>query len=194
MQGLQDYLYVLSAPTYAEATSGKPRIVQDFESMQQCGTIPEAEPIKACVVPGYIHGAWVPCFIDSGATISVISSNLADKLEREGKLQREASNVRAALFGNRGDAVQFREAATIQVLVSTACVNVKVQIMPDLPFECLLGDDFLTATGAVLDYGNRMFVTAGTAVPFQKRGEMIRMVTGLYSLQQHVPTPWSFNC
>jgi hypothetical protein len=197
-RSLHNFLYVIGATrTYGEVAGGRPRILQDMDSLLQYGTMPEEDaPIKACFVPTCLYGLWVPSIVDTGATLSVMSKSLADKLEAAGKLTKEPSTVRAALFGNRGDAVQFREAAMVQVMVAGTCINVKMQILPDLPFECLLGDDFVSATGAIIDYQNRMFSINGIAVAFQKRGEMIRMVTGLYFVQRpSTAMAWSpANC
>jgi hypothetical protein len=183
--------YVESTYSYAQAVSQEPRILQDVNRMRLYGTIPEEfAPVKACIIQAAVNGIQMPAFIDTGATLSVISGDMATKLEQMGRLSRIHSDVRAAVFGNRGDTVQFRQAAIVDISVAQTHVQLKVQILDNLPFHCLLGDDFLSRSGATIDYANRVVGLGPLALPFQRRGDVIRMVAGMHHslVQQPVST------
>jgi hypothetical protein len=174
--------YVERAYSYAQAARQEPRILQDVDRMRMFGTIPdELAPVKACIIQAAVNGIIMPAFVDTGATLSVISGSMATKLEEMGRLNRIQSDVRAAVFGNRGDTVQFRQAAMVDISVAGTHVQLKAQILDNLPFDCLLGDDFLSRSGANIDYANRVVAMGQLAVPFQRRGEVIRMVAGIYA-------------
>jgi hypothetical protein len=112
--------------------------------------------------------------LDTGATISVISEELAQRLERTSGLQRYPSAMSARLFGDR-DVVKFWHAATVHVTLGAVVVRLEVQILAGLSFDCLLGDNFFQVAVPVIDYGKRIVLAGGMTLPFMRRGDVIAM-------------------
>jgi hypothetical protein len=159
--------------------SAKQRLLQDINSIRLYGTIPDAEaPTRACIVPIAVNGDVAPALFDTGATMSVISEAMAHRLESAGKLQRYRSSMKANLFGDK-QTVTFKDAAEVDVTLGPATVRLEVQILEDLPFDCLMGDNFLRQATPILDYYNRVIVVGSVAIPFMRRGQVIAMLSQL---------------
>jgi hypothetical protein len=164
---------------YQGTPSAKQRLLQDINSIRLYGTIPDAEaPTRACIIPVAVNGDIVPALIDTGATMSVISNGMARRLEAAGKLQRYKSSMKANLFGDR-QTVTFKDAAEADITLGPVTVRLEVQILDDLPFDCLLGDNFLRQATPLLDYYNRVVVVGGVAIHFMRRGQVVAMLSHL---------------
>jgi hypothetical protein len=110
--------------------------------------------------------------------MSVISEAMARGLESAGKLQRYNSAMRANLFGDR-QTVTFKEAAVVDITLGPVTVQQEFQILDDLPFDCLLGDNFLRLCTPVIDYYNRVVALGNVFIPFMRRGQVVAMIAHL---------------
>jgi hypothetical protein len=174
-----DVLYALGGGQNNGIPDNRPRVLRDVELMRKYGTIPEADaPTRACIIPIAVNEQPIAAFLDTGATMTVISEAFAQTLEKAGKLQRYPSAMRARLFGDK-QAVSFHHAAMVDISIGQMKLRQEVQILENLSYDCFLGDNFFRQCQLVIDYYNRVVVAGGLAIPFMRRGQVIAMLASL---------------
>jgi hypothetical protein len=157
-------------------------MLQDIAAMRTHGTIPEADArTRACIIPTSVNGIVAVTLFDTGSTLSVISEDLAQRLESAGRLRRYPSKMSAKLFGDR-NVVTFHHAATVEIALGPVVIQQEVQVLRGLSFDCLLGDNFFQQAVPTIDYGNRVVYAGGIGLPFMRRGDMISMFAYLMDL------------
>ncbi len=129
----------------------------------------------AAYIPLSLHGAVLPCRLDSGSPVSFLSRNCARKL---GVPIRPASHTFISVDNTRFAADAFADVDILPPDWSTP-VTIPFYII-DCPMDALLGEDALRAMGCVLDYsrGTVEFsrcVAATAPLPPVSNGEFLKM-------------------
>ena len=98
----------------------------------------------ACCLPD-IHGLNIDCLWDTGAQISLVSQEVADRLHERGAVVRDLQrNIRVNGLGN-GSMVGNREIIAKVRFQDNKCRSLAAVIVPSLPYGIILGLDFMAS-------------------------------------------------
>ena len=145
-------------------------------------TIEDAEPIT--------------CVTDSGAVVSLVSSNFVDTLGHTADQTLESDSHLIAAEGNPLD---LAGKIHLDLSFGDAIIRHPFQIANDFPFPVLLGCDFLSRVRAVISYANGTvtFTEHGSAVPITlsileyasfRMSDMRFLISTLAKLPRHMLT------
>ena len=95
----------------------------------------------------------IDCCVDSGASFTLINAELYDKLRLEFPTEvSEIESTTVRLKGATGDPIPVRGVATISFLIERTKLTFRMIVGGLAGVDCLLGVDWLHATGADIDF------------------------------------------
>lgn len=101
-----------------------------------------------------IRNHTVQCLLDSGASVSCMSAAFLQKLKIPLKPLREEDN--RDVFLADGHPVQVQGRAEITVTITGLSIPCEVLILPQVGYSLILGLDFLEASGARIDFDEKV--------------------------------------
>ncbi len=122
--------------------------------------VPVDQPLPADgLLPVYIAGQPYTCLVDTGSTLSLISSRVYDTITQTLTLPMEASAITSVMVAN-GTHIQVRGKTIIPIQVGQKTYTVALQVLQGLDYELILGRDFFKKFGCVINYDTgRLLIT-----------------------------------
>lgn len=117
-------------------------------------------------VSGYVGR--IPCHltIDTGADVTIINSELYQKLNEVGEI--EITPFSSKLKSVDGKEITVEGAGMVEIQIADVKVKQRVWILPSKE-ECILGTDFLREQGGVIDYQQGMLRVGRIEVPMERK-------------------------
>ncbi len=152
-----------SATVLVASSAGEPddRIDQD-QVVVRIGTRSQGGTVDITKVAVRFRHGVVASVLDSGACLSIISTRLARALDRPLVPQREedAVQVRSA----NGSITTCRGTMRCKFKIGGGEFSWTFQVLDTLPVDMLIGTDFLTRHGAIIDFGSSSLRLPGCGV------------------------------
>ena len=104
---------------------------------------------------GRLQGHPVDLLIDTGACISAINENLVKKIYGREYAAKVTDGLVPSVNAISGDRVPVLGQIDIPVEISGVVYHSQFHVMQNLPFEAILGSDFLVEKDAVIDLKNK---------------------------------------
>ena len=116
-------------------------------------------------INGSINGHPVSMLVDTGSAVTILHAN-AWKLSNSSNSTSLREPERPVIAAN-GENLALLGKATVSVQIGKTCVQHLVLVADNLMQECLLGADFLTNKGCIVDLQRHVMITRGEEIPLQ---------------------------
>ena len=150
----------------------------DMNQLNDTGTIDSYnQELAGIMIPCLIQGVLVCAFVDTGATLSIISGRVARILASQGA-RIQPTRIVADTFGN-GQPLKFNYQIGARVAMAAGSGFATFQVLENMEFDCIIGDDILKRSATVIDYGSR---TIGNQVARQRmltKGEALTVSSNI---------------
>ena len=134
------------------------------------GIVNSLSPRTDCVASGYVNDIPAKFLIDTGAAVTVISSQLWDKSKCESSKLLEFTGTQ--LVSVQGDPLRVLGIGTITATVGQARFKVKAVVAESLTMGVILGRDVLQTEYCTIEMGKE-----GSTLNFKKQGIAVNMNT-----------------
>ena len=166
------------------------KLQQGIEELREKGNIPGYNKrVAGCFVPLLTGNMLVAAFVDTGATITIISARIANLLTKLLGIKGYHTDVRAEVFGESNVPVEFVCQMDVPMAFLGGRGRFQVQVLDNMELDCILGDDVLNATGMILNYGERYISTLGHRQRMMTRGEVLTIMAQTQDLYNLVYGP-----
>ena len=106
-----------------------------------------------------------PIVLDSGSGISIISSDLFSKVNRNSRNPPILTNRNIVAKSVTGEELLILGSTTVTLDLGDSCWMVECYVVSNFKYSCLLGTDFLTKSSATIDLGNLQACIGQTRIP-----------------------------
>ena len=107
------------------------------------------------LISGDLQGYPVDLLIDTGACVSAINENLVKKIYGREYAAKMTDGVVPSVNAISGDRVPVLGQISIPVKINGVVYHSQFHVMQNLPYEAILGPDFLVENDAVIDLKNK---------------------------------------
>ena len=122
-------------------------------------------------IPAFVFGSQVLFLVDTGATVSLISSEVWNRIKPANPPELKPVNMK--LVGVDGSPMQVQGSVIVDLNLSDQAFQQEVIVANSLTSEGILGINFLEANGCVLDLSQGELVSHSTRVSLCARNSTI---------------------
>ena len=119
------------------------------------------------MVPGFVEKIQCSFLIDSGADISILNPEILERIIKDVSVEQVTTNERLRVLG--GGVVNVKSKCCVTLRIGETETTQEFWVA-EMTTDCLLGGDFLSKHGCIIDYQQMVFKINEAEVPLERFG------------------------